>query len=60
MPGGLSSDYLLKRAAAKADAQQQKELNYANMITQNAVTSWFEAQEMKKANPKAEEREASV
>ncbi len=59
MPG-LSSDYMLKRAAAKADAQQGKELAYAEMIKQNAVTSWFEAQEMKKSNPKAAEREASV
>ncbi len=57
MPG---SDFMLKRMAAKADEQQAKELAYAGMVKQNAVTSWFEAQEMKKSNPKAAEREASV
>jgi hypothetical protein len=56
----MSSDFTLKRLARQADAQAKAESDYAAMIKQNAVTSWFEAQEMKKSNPKAEEREQSV
>ena len=49
----MSSDYILRRARRQADTEQKNQANYAAMIKQNAVTSWFEAQELKKSNPKA-------
>ncbi len=55
-----SSDYIIRKAQKVAAEEQRNQLNYAAMIKQNAVTSWFEAQELKKSNPKAQEREETV
>ena len=53
-------DFLTRRTTARADEERRNAANHKELVTTAAVASWFEAGELRKSNPKEDERVADI